>query len=304
LNPQPDVDDPSDEALRWVARSVAPGATVTTARRLTGGITSAMHALSLVDPAGRHHRCVLRRWVGDHPSDAPELVAAEANVLNGLEGAKFPAPRLLGTDADGDECGHPALLMSFLDGHVELTPRDVEDWLAQMASMLVRIHSTEIEAPVAESWLNRERLVVPEWSTRPGLWRDAFALIDEPPPDSAPRFIHHDYQPFNLLWRRGGLTSVVDWVFGSSGPPGLDVSHMRLNLTVLYSSALAQRFLELYESMSGTTVERWWDVEGILKYLPGWGHFLQRQAGRRLKVDFEGMHERIEETLAAALARD
>jgi hypothetical protein len=56
--------------------------------------------------------------------------------------------------------------------------------------------------------------------------------------------------------------------------------------------------------MSGTVVNRWWDVEGILKYLPGWGVFLQQQAGRRLTVDFEGMHERVEETLASALARD
>jgi len=73
---------------------------------------------------------------------------------------------------------------------------------------------------------------------------------------------------------------------------------------VLYSSALANQFLDLYESMSGTVVERWWDVEGIVKYLPSWGGFLQQQAGRRLKVDFEGMHERVEGTLASALARE
>jgi hypothetical protein len=73
---------------------------------------------------------------------------------------------------------------------------------------------------------------------------------------------------------------------------------------VLYSSALAQQFLDLYEATSGRTVERWWDVEGLLKYLPGWGGFLQQQAGRRLSVDFEGMHARVEATLASALRRD
>jgi len=277
---------------------------VTSVRRLTGGITSAMHALSLVDPKGRHHRCVLRRWVSDHPSDGPERVAAEANVLNELERATFPAPRLLGTDVDGDECGHPALLMSYVDGHVELKPRDTEDWLVQIASMLVRVHDLEVNAPVAESWLNRDNLVVPPWSKRPDLWREAFSVIEDSPPASTPCFIHHDYQQFNLLWQRGRLTSVVDWVFGSSGDPGIDVAHLRLNLSVLYSSALAKQFLDLYESMSGTVVERWWDVEGIVKYLPGWGGFLQQQAGRRLKVDFEGMHERVEGTLASALARE
>jgi hypothetical protein len=69
-------------------------------------------------------------------------------------------------------------------------------------------------------------------------------------------------------------------------------------------SELAQRFLDRYESMSGQRVERWWDVEGLLKYLPGWGGFLQQQAGRRMTVDFDGMHQRVESTLRAALRRE
>jgi len=193
--------------------------------------------------------------------------------------------------------------MSYLDGHVELTPKDPHDWLHQIASMLVCIHDTNIAAPAAESWLDRAKLEVPKWSTRPDVWREAIALVKESPPDVIPCFVHHDYQQFNLLWQRGGLTSVVDWVWGSSGSTGIDVGHARLNLSVLYSSELAQEFLKLYESLSGSTVDPWWDVEGLLKYLPGWGDFLQLQAGRRLNVDFEGMHERVEATLVSALRR-
>ncbi len=263
-----------------------------------------MHALSVVDATNRHHRCVLRRWVGDHATEGSELVRREAHILGSLEQSDVPAPRVLGLDPDGDRCGDAGLLMSYRDGHVELTPSDPEDWLQQIAAMLIRIHSAKIAAPTAESWLDRGSLVVPEWSTRPDLWREAFSVIEESPPDSQACFIHHDYQPFNLLWRRGRLTGVVDWVWGSRGSPSIDVGHLRLNLSVLYSSELADRFLDLYESMSGRTVERWWDVEGLLMYLPGWGGFLQQQAGRRLSVDFAGMHERVEATLLSALRRD
>lgn len=303
VDPQPAIAAPSDAALNWVARSIAPDAKVSSVRRLTGGVTSAMHAISVADAQGRHHRCVLRRWVDDHANDGPELVLREARILERLEGTDIPAPRLLGTDANGEESQESALLMSYLDGHVELTPKDSKDWLIQIASMLVRIHDSVIEAPVAESWLNRERLIVPVWTQRPNLWREAFALMEESPPIAKPCFIHHDYQQFNLLWQRGRLASVVDWVWGSSGSPGIDVAHTRLNLSVLYSSELAQQFLDHYESLSGRAVDRWWDVEGLLKYLPGWGGFLQQQAGRRLKVDFEGMHDRVEETLRLALQR-
>ncbi len=262
-----------------------------------------MHVISVVDRAGRHHRCVLRRWVDRPHHDGPENALREAHILESLEQTDIPAPRLLAVDPDGDECGDSALLMSYVDGHIEMTPEDPEEWLHQMASMLVRIHNTHVVAPVAESWLNRERLVVPAWSARPDLWREAFSLVQGSPPVSAPRFIHHDYQQFNLLWRRGQLHGVVDWTWGSSGPPGNDVSHLRLNLSVIYSSDLAERFLHLYESIAGQKVERWWDVEGLLKYLPGWGGFLQQQAGRRWTVDFDGMHERVEATLQAALRR-
>jgi aminoglycoside phosphotransferase (APT) family kinase protein len=300
---QPEVGPPTEAALHWVAWSIAPGARVASVRRLTGGISSAMHAVTVVETSGRHHRCVLRRWVDRLLDEGPELVPREARVLEALERSDIPAPRLLGQDPRGDECGDPALLMSYVEGHVELTPRDRDAWVRRMASMLVRIHDTPIEAPAAESWLDRERLVVPEWTKRPELWREAFSVIEESPPPSPACFVHHDYQQFNLLWRRGEVAGVVDWVWGSVGSPGIDVSHARLNLSVLYSSELAQQFLDLYESMSGRIVERWWDVEGLLKYLPGWGGFLQQQAGRRLTVDFEGMHERVESTLRSALLR-
>jgi aminoglycoside phosphotransferase (APT) family kinase protein len=303
VNRRVDVDAPPEEALHWVAHAIAPGATVTNVRRLTGGVTSAMHALSVVDAKDGHHRCVLRRWVDDLASEGLENVLREARILQQLERTGIPAPRLLAIDPNGDESGDPALLMSYLDGHVELTPTDRDDWLRQIASMLVRIHNTEIDAPVAESWLDRSRLVVPEWSKRPDVWREAIALMEETPSVAEPCFIHHDYQQFNLLWRRGSLTSVVDWVWGSLGSPDIDVAHLRLNFSVLYSSQLAEQFLDLYESLSGRIVDRWWDVEGLLLYLPGWGGFLQQQAGRRLTVVFDGMHERVEETLLSALRR-
>ena len=301
---QSDVGAPSPGALRWVANSIDPGATVTSVRRLTGGVSSAMHVISVVDARGHHHRSVLRRWVGGLAHEGPDYVRREARVLEGLEGTDIPAPRLLAVDPNGDACEDSALLMSYLGGRVELTPRDPDDWLHQIASMLVRIHHAEIEAPAAQPWLDREKLIVPEWSKRPDLWREAFAVVQESPPVSASCFIHHDYQQFNLLWRDERLTSVVDWVWGSSGNPGIDVAHIRLNFSVLYSSELAGQLLDRYESMSGRAVERWWDVAGLLVYLPGWGGFLQQQAGRRLKVDFEGMHERVEATLYSALRRN
>ena len=115
--------------------------------------------------------------------------------------------------------------------------------------------------------------------------------------------MHHDFQQFNLLWSSGRLTGVVDWVSGSQGPPAWDVMHAYLNLCLLYSADRAEQFRHAYEAATGTDIHPWWHVYGLVEYLPGWGRFLQRQAGRRLRIDFTGMHDRVEAALEVALQR-
>ncbi len=292
-----------DSALQWTAEVIGPGANVVSVRRLTGGVTSDVHAIALQAAHSRRRVVVLRRWVGDHPVDRVGSVRREAAILERLASTDLPSPRLLASDPTGARCGVPALLMSRLPGRIDLAPKDPVVWLERIAAALARIHDTVVDAPAYESWLELDDLVVPAWTTRPQLWRDAFELVATEPPPREACFVHHDFQQFNLLWSRGRVSGVVDWIWASIGPPDVDVAHCRLNLAVLYSPEHAERFGRAYEAITGRTVHPWWDVAGLLAYLPGWGRFLQQQAGRRRRVDFGGMHERVELTLAASLSR-
>ena len=299
----PSTAAPTKEARAWAAGLFGAGARVQRVRRLTGGITSTMHSLTIDAASGQRHDVVLRRWTDDDHIEGADRVLRESHILGQLAGTDLPSPEVLAIDPTGTACGDSALLMSRLSGRVELTPKDPALWLDELAAMLVRIHGANVAAPVAESWLNRDSLIVPEWSKRPEIWSDAIALVSQAPPSGEQTFVHHDYQQFNTLWKRGRISGVVDWVFGSTGSPSMDVGHCRLNLAVLYSSDYAKRFLDLYESASGRTIDPWWDVHQLLVYLPGWGEFIQLQAGNRLRVDFIGMHDRVETTLADALRR-
>jgi aminoglycoside phosphotransferase (APT) family kinase protein len=301
FNPSPTP--PSKEARTWVAEQFGVGAHVRTARRLTGGITSAMHVLSVESKSGQRTDVVLRRWNDDDHVEGADWVTRESSILEQLAGSDLPTPEVLAIDPTGARCGQPALLMSRLPGRIDLTPRNPELWLEEFAAMLVRIHAAQVTAPAAESWLNRNKLIVPEWTERPEIWREAIELVAEEGTIGEQTFIHHDYQQFNVLWTRGHISGVVDWVFGSTGSPSMDVGHCRLNLAVLYSPEHARRFLELYESASGRKVDPWWDVHQLLVYLPGWGDFVQVQAGRLLNIDFAGMHDRVERTLEDTLRR-
>jgi aminoglycoside phosphotransferase (APT) family kinase protein len=271
-------------------------------RRLTGGITSSVHRVT-VERNGQREPFVLRRWVpGEHEGYAVGAVASETAVLTALERSDVPAPRVVGSTTDAAH-GGPAVLMTRVPGHVHLVPRDRERWLQQMARMLVRIHALDIDAKPFESWLDRSRLSPPPDAPRPDLWNEAIALVAEERRPAHTCFIHRDYQHFNLLWSRERLTGVIDWVEASIGSPDVDVGHCRLNLAILFSADIAERFRQMYEAEAGRKVEPWWDVQSLLSFGPDWKRFLPIQIDGRAPLDIDGMTSRVEDVLERTLRR-
>jgi len=169
--------------------------------------------------------------------------------------------------------------------------------------MLVRIHNTNIEAPVAESWLSRHNLIVPEWSKRPDLWREAFALVRRVPGLCAVSHPSRLSTVQSLVAKRSahGCRRLV---FGSLA---------RQESTSHTFDSISACSIQVHSSLNSFSISMKRRREdrrtlvgrgGTLEISPGWGGFLQQQAGRRLSVDFEGMHARVEATLASALRRD
>ena len=294
---------PPAETLAWVERTLGPGARVVGWRRLTGGITSSVHRLT-VEHRGRRGSFVLRRWVPDREQEAyaTRAVASETAVLTALERSDVPAPRVIGSTTDAAH-GGPAVLMTRVAGHVHLMPRDRERWLHQMAHMLARIHALDIDARPFESWLDRSRLSPLPDASRPDIWRAAIALVAEDRRPTRTCFLHRDYQHFNLLWSRERLTGVIDWAEASIGPPDVDVGHCRLNLTLLFSADVAERFRQMYEAQAGRKVDPWWDVHALLSFGPDWKRFLPIQIDGRAPLDADGMTRRMEDVLERTLRR-
>jgi aminoglycoside phosphotransferase (APT) family kinase protein len=294
---------PLAETLAWVERTLGSGARVVGWRRLTGGISSSVHRLA-VEHNGRRGSFVLRRWVPDRQREGYAIgaVASETAVLTALERSDLPAPRLIGSTTDAAH-GGPAVLMTRVPGHVQLMPRDRERWLLQMARTLTRIHALDIHARPFESWLDGSRPSPLPDASRPDVWREAIALVAEEHRPTRTCFIHRDYQHFNLLWSREQLTGVIDWVEASIGPPDVDVGHCRLNLTVLFSAEVAERFRQMYEAEAGRKVDPWWDVHALLSFGPDWKRFLPIQIDGRAPLDVDGMTSRVEDVLERTLRR-
>ena len=294
---------PPAELIAWVEQTLGRRARVVEWKRLTGGLTSLVHGLT-VERNGLRERYVLRWWMPDRRWEEwiRRAVSLETAVLAKLEGADLPVPRLIGSLNDAAR-GGPAVLMTRLPGNVQLMPRDREGWLRQMAQMLARIHALRIEGHPFESWLDRSQLTPPPDASRPEVWTEAIALVAAERAPTRTCFLHRDYQHFNMLWSRERLVGVVDWIEACVGPPEIDVGHCRLNLTVLFSADMADRFREMYQAESGHRVDAWWDVHALLSYGPSWKDFLPVQIDGRAPLEVDGMTRRMEEVLDRSLRR-
>lgn len=296
---------PDPRALEWVARAVGDGSRVVGGRRLTGGITSSVHRLAVETRGGTRTQVVLRCWLPSQSGDiedAARLVEHERRVLRGLRTSDLPVPQVLAADPTGEHAGAPALLMTRLPGRLDLMPSDPRAWLRQMVSMAVRIHDLDVDAAPHE-WEATD-VPTPGWSSTPAAWRAARAVVLAPPPAHETRFVHGDYQHFNILWRRGRVSGVVDWVGAFRGPADVDVAHCRLNLAVLYSAELAAQFLDAYEAEAGRRVDPYWDIRSATSPArEDWTAFIPIQVDGRAPFDPDGMHRRVDDHLAAALRR-
>jgi aminoglycoside phosphotransferase (APT) family kinase protein len=259
-----------ERALAWAARAVGDGARVVASRPLAGGTSSAVHALSVSSAGGGVHELVLRRFVrSDWLAEEPDVARREATALEVIAGCLVPTPRLVAVDRDGAAAGEPAVLMTRLPGGVVWDPIDVESFLRTLAEILPAVHATTVVArgllPEFRSYPVELRRA-PRWATRPRVWETGIELLDGSAPSCEQLLIHRDYHPGNILWERGELGGVVDWVNASIGSPWADVGHCRVNLASELGQDAADRFLELYRVAAGRDDEYhpYWDISAAI----------------------------------------
>jgi aminoglycoside phosphotransferase (APT) family kinase protein len=259
------------------------GGRVTSARALRGGMSSAVHLITVERPDGGTDRAVLRRYVR-HDPDEPDAAAREARALRLAERTDVPTPALLAVDPDGTQAGIPAVLMTRLPGRVDWWPSDLDRWLARLAGLLPRIHGAPHQgaptfAPYRPHCGQAHGGQPPGWARYPEVWERAVELVRGPAPDLPAVLLHRDFHPGNVLWRRGQVSGVVDWLSACAGPAAADVAHCRVNLLTL-GAEVAERFTALWERGSGTAHHPWGDLATIVGFLDdlrddwGWERFL------------------------------
>ena len=251
---------PSGETLAWVAASMGRGSRVVGCRRMTGGVSSAVHWVT-VERLGARTFVVLRQYPSGH--GLQESLQREIANLDMVAASGLPVPHVLAADVAGTATGGlPSLLMTRLPGHVELNPADPRLWMTRIAELAVRLHSLDLPAKTLEPWTDSwivppDELRVPVDARKPAVWKAAFAAMTMQPPRDAAVFLHGDFLPVNMLWSRGELTGLIDWNGVHRGSRAVDVGHCRRYLSALYDPEWAEQLRTLYESIAGG-LDPWW----------------------------------------------
>jgi len=251
--------------LAWAADSLGE-VRLLGVRARSGGTSSAVHVVYLEDARGQRFRLVLRRYVrADWLAEEPDLAAREADALRILADSPLAAPRLVAVDPAGERAGSPALLMTALPGRVDWSPQDLNGWLERLVAVLPVIHATRIPdgvtvRPYRPYELGKE-LVPPAWTNHPRAWWRAIEAYQGPAPSTERVFLHRDFHPGNVLWRRRRLTGVVDWANASLGAPEADIGHCRANLAGHLGPDVADDFLARWLALTGRpSYHPYWDI--------------------------------------------
>ncbi|MDQ6876582.1 MAG: aminoglycoside phosphotransferase family protein [Candidatus Dormibacteraeota bacterium] len=254
-------------ALAWAAACVAPQARVVRSTPIAGGMTGSVFALDVIDANARLHRLVLKLYTPD--PEEPASPKRESRILDLLRESDLTVPRVIAIDPQGLECEMPALLMTRLPGRPRVWPRDIKQWIHDLATCAAQIHATPIASEALPTYRRYEWDKPPAprvWSKKSSLWEKAIDAYRAPAPDHKPTFIHRDFHAGNVLWSEGEVRGIVDWLHGCWGPPEQDLAHCRFNLWLNQGPAAADALVAAYRraAPSARPYHPYWDLDEAL----------------------------------------
>ena len=266
-----------DARLERLIRRVAPGSRLRRAWPLQGGVSAQTTALEIERPDGGIETLVVRRHGKGDLARNPNVAADELALLQVLHAAGFAVPRPRHVAPAGEIFSTPCVVLDHVEGRTELAPRDLDAYLARVATWLAELHAFATDRVpflrrTEASAIARE--VDP--SALPGAAAATLRRMPPPVQVNRPVLLHGDFWPGNILWRDGRLVAVIDWEDASIGDPLLDLAVSRLELLWAFGADAMRRFTDLYGGLAAVDLGNLaqWDLyvaAGAAGDLANWG---------------------------------
>jgi aminoglycoside phosphotransferase (APT) family kinase protein len=235
-----------------------------------------MTAFAIEMPDGRIEKLVVRRHGKLDLARSPRSAANEFALLQVLDAAGVAVPRPRHLDRSGAFFAAPCVVLDYVEGQTEFAPLDLDDYLAQIAAQLARIHA--LDGGGALRFLPRTEAgaIAVDPAAVTGAVAAAVHRMRPPVQVNPSVLLHGDFWPGNILWRDRRLVAVIDWEDASIGDPLSDLGGSRLEILWAFGIDAMRRFTERYRAITAVDLANlpYWDLSAALAAageLHAWG---------------------------------
>lgn len=249
----------AQSTLEKIALSIDATSTLMSARPQVGGASAQVLLLDVLHGDGHRQKYLVRVHSENDRNRNPDVAHHEFELLKALHGLGLPVARPILLDTSGKLHPIPYLVVSYIEGSTDFSPRNLPNFVQKSATLLARIHRIRQQGAFSLDFLLDRNIEASMWiHHQPDILDTALeearlraALRQWFPltPKNEHALLHGDFWAGNLIWKDNEIVGLIDWEDAEIGDPLSDLSVCRLDMLWAFGVDAMRNFTTIYQSL-------------------------------------------------------
>ena len=213
-------------------------------RILEGGVSSEVFLIIVESKKGEEK--IVLRTEGGQPAE--NSIKTEYLLLEKLHQTKVPCAKPIHLDHSKEILDKDFMLMTYLEGTIEIPKIKNFGFLNKMVAILKNIHNVDTKILPTLPCRFDPTYDLFEFLPNARINKELKAILKgyDTSYSGKPVLLHGDFWPGNILWTKDEISGVLDWEYAAIGDPVSDLAVASLELKYDYGKRGVDRFLDLY----------------------------------------------------------
>ena len=213
-------------------------------RILEGGVSSEVFLIAVESRKGEEK--IVLRTEGGPPAE--NSIKTEYLLLEKLHQTKVPCAKPIHLDHSKEILDKDFMLMTYLEGTIEIPKIKNFGFLNKMVGILKNIHNVDTKILPTLPCRFDPTYDLFEFLPNEKINKELKAILKgyDTSYSGKPVLLHGDFWPGNILWTKDEISGVLDWEYAAIGDPVSDLAVASLELKYDYGKRGVDRFLDLY----------------------------------------------------------
>ena len=213
-------------------------------RILEGGVSSEVFLIAVESRKGEEK--IVLRTEGGPPAE--NSIKTEYLLLEKLHQTKVPCAKPIHLDHSKEILDKDFMLMTYLEGTIEIPKIKNFGFLNKMVGILKNIHNVDTKILPTLPCRFDPTYDLFEFLPNARINKELKAILKgyDTSYSGKPVLLHGDFWQGNILWTKDEISGVLDWEYAAIGDPVSDLAVASLELKYDYGKRGVDRFLDLY----------------------------------------------------------